>query len=445
MIHDMRLVQRNLPCFVSSVFLLIFMSCAPRNVKFYSADSPHANNSIFTPREFRRILKHASLPQVSDPTNRHLDSEPAAQLGHRLFFDSRLSVNNKINCATCHDPAKGLADGKPIAEGLGTGRRHTPSLWNVAYNRWFFWDGRADSLWAQALHPIESPAEMGSSRLAAAHLIYGDAELRRLYESTFGELPTLSDDMRFPAQGKPASSVDLNADDAAWKSMNADDQDAINRVFANIGKSLAAYESKLVSRRSPFDVFAEGLATDDKNKMAVLSPAAQRGLMLFVGSANCRVCHAGPNFTDGEFHDTRVPTLDGEQPTDPGRFNGVNEVIHDPFNATGVYSDEGTGSLVEFLINNPENWGRFKTPSLRNVARTAPYMHQGQFATLNEVIDYYSTLDKALPAGHHGETILQPLFLSDEEKHDLVAFLESLTDENIPPEWLVRATAATVP
>lgn len=445
MIQVMRFVRRNLPCLVSSVFLLIFMSCAPRNVKLQTIDSSHSNNSIFTPQEFRRILKHASLPQVSDPTNRYQNSESAAILGHRLFFDTRLSVNNKINCAACHDPTKGLADGKPIAEGLETGRRHTPSLWNVAYNRWFFWDGRADSLWAQALHPIESPAEMGFSRLAAAHLIYGDAVLRRLYESTFGALPTLSDDTRFPAQGKPASSVDPNGNDATWKSMNADDQDAINRVFANIGKSLAAYESKLVSRRSPFDVFADGLATDDKNKMAALSPAAQRGLKLFVGSANCRVCHAGPNFTDGEFHDTRVPTLDGGQPTDPGRFNGANEVIHDPFNATGAFSDERTGSFVEFLVNNPENWGRFKTPTLRNVARTAPYMHQGQFATLNEVVDYYSTLDRALPAGHHGETILQPLFLSEDEEHDLIAFLESLTDENITPEWLVPAANTKLP
>ncbi len=419
-----------------TVVLLFLSACTLRTDETSTANEHPAPIESFTAQEIRRILSHSPLPPAQDPTNRQLNDPAAAELGHRLFFDVRLSANGQISCATCHDPARSFADGKPFSEGLQTGSRHTPSLWNVAHNRWFFWDGRADSLWAQALHPIESPMEMGSSRLAAARLIHDDDAYRELYVRAFGNLPPLTDRSRFPEQGKPKSAADPNADDASWNEMSPDDQFAANRVFANIGKAIAAYESKLLSRRSPFDVFVEGLSTEDHSKLAALSPAAQRGLKLFIGSANCRSCHMGPNFTDGEFHDTRVPPREGRSPDDPGRFAGVAEVKNDPFNAAGVFSDQRTGSIVEFLVNNAENWGRFKTPTLRNVAKTAPYMHQGQFESLAEVVHFYSTLEGALPAGHHAETIIQPLFLTHQEEADLVAFLESLTDEAIEPELL---------
>jgi cytochrome c peroxidase len=367
----------------------------------------------FSDQEVHKIVKHSPLPLPTDPTNRFLNNEAAARLGQLLFFDERLSSNGKIACATCHDPTKGFSDGRNLAVGLQKGRRHSPTVWNAAYNRWFFWDGRADSLWAQALRPIENTLEMGSTRQAVARLIESDDNLRREYVSCFGELP------------RESSNVD--------------------RMFANVGKALAAYESRLVSRRSPFDVFVEGLASKDEKKLSALSPAGKRGLRLFLGRANCRTCHMGPNFTDGEFHDTRVPPLDADAAPEAGRFAGVDEVRRDPFNVAGEFSDDRgkrTRAKIEFLANSQENWGRFKTPTLRNTAQTAPYMHQGQFASLREVIEYYSTLDRALPAGHHAETILRPLFLNEEEAADLVAFLESLTDECIDPRLLRRPDAS---
>ena len=223
--------------------------------------------------------------------------------------------------------------------------------------------------------------------------------------------------------------------------MSEQDREAVNRIFANLGKAIAAYERKLVSRRSPFDRFAEGLATGDVERMnAALSPSAQRGLELFISPrAGCTLCHNGPNFSDGEFHSIGVPPAGGGLPTDPGRYVGVEVLRRDPFNALGSFSDAPDGSTAArtgSIANGPHNWGNFKTPTLRNVARTAPYMHQGQFATLDEVLHYYSTLEGAVQLDHHQEQILKPLQLSEQEREDLRAFLESLTDEGIDPALL---------
>ena len=430
-----------LSCGVAAIVML-GAACRPRDESAASRPTSSGTDVEFTSQEIRRIRSHSPLPPVQDPTNRIVDNQLAAALGRQLFFDKRLSSNGQLSCATCHEPARAFTDGRPIAEGLQPGRRHTPSLWNVAYNRWYFWDGRADSLWAQALHPIESPAELGSSRLAAAHLVDGDANYRGMYERVFGEMPSLSDRRRFPAEGKPVTAADPDADETAWRAMSESDQELVNTIFVNIGKTLAAFESRLVSRRSPFDRFVEALADGDAEEMRAYPIAARRGLKLFVGKANCRSCHTGPNFTDGEFHDTRIPPRADQTAPDPGRFAGLDEARRDPFNAMGKFSDRPSDTIIEYTINNPENWGRFKTPTLRNVARTAPYMHQGQFATLTDVVRYYSTLEQAMPAGHHSETILQPLHLSEGEISDLVAFLESLTDENIDPEWLRPSAAA---
>jgi cytochrome c peroxidase len=221
--------------------------------------------------------------------------------------------------------------------------------------------------------------------------------------------------------------------------MTAEDQRAANAVFVNVGKAIAAYEHRLLSNHSPFDEFVEGLRGGDSDRIAALSPEAQRGLKLFIGTGECRLCHSGPNFTDGEFHDIRVPPREGGQPRDAGRFGGLRNLLEDPFNAAGEYSDDREGSAarrLRFTVNGPENWGRFKTPSLRNVALTAPYMHQGQFESLEEVVEYYSTLEGAVVADHHDEAILVPRDFTEQEKRDLVAFLRSLTDDDLDPSLL---------
>ena len=216
--------------------------------------------------------------------------------------------------------------------------------------------------------------------------------------------------------------------------MSEDDRHAVTRVLVHATKAIAAYERQLVSRESAFDRFARGLASGDPQQRSALSPSAQRGLKLFVTSADCRQCHSDANFTDDEFHDLGLAPRGGGLRSDPGRYAGLERLLADPLRASGEFSDAREGAKareLEFLPRTQESWGQFKTPSLRNVALTAPYSHDGTFATLEDVVRFYSTLEGSAPAGHHGERVLQPLDLSEEAIADLVAFLESLTDEGI--------------
>ncbi len=387
-----------------------------------------------------RIAHLAPLgPPPADPTNRVADDARAARLGQFLFFDARLSMPGTIACATCHDPAKSFQDGLPLPNTIGIGKRRTISLLGAAHQRWFFWDGRADSLWSQALVPIENPVEMGSSRLAVAHTLYEDSELRRAYEEIFGALPELSDGARFPAQGRPVPAEPDHPHQLAWASMVEADRAAIDRVAANTGKAIAAYERRLVPGRSAFDRFAEALASGDAQGTAVLAPAAQRGLALFLGRANCVLCHGGPTFSDSEFHNTGAPSAGDGEVLDSGRYGGLQELRESPFHAGGAYSDDPEGAAarrVRSLRITSETWGEFKTPSLRNVAGRGPYMHGGRFATLADVLQFYSTLEGASGRSHHQEQTLVPIRLSEEETVDLLAFLAALTGDPLPDELL---------
>lgn len=392
--------------------------------------------ALFDAKTLARIRQHSPRPAPPpDPTNRVADDPRAAALGQRLFFETRWSRNGAISCATCHEPERAFADAKQLGEGLAKLERHTPSLLDVAYNRWFFWDGRADTLWSQALGPFENDAEMGGARVGAVALVAEDERLRADYTALFGALPDVSDRARFPRDAKP-SDTNTTAN-SAWLAMRADDREAIDRAASNLAKCLAAYERQLVTGPSPFDRFVEGLADGDARKLGALSPSAQRGLALFVGKANCRLCHSGPNFSDGEFHSLGLAPLGGPPPRDSGRHAGAKLVREHPFNATSRFSDARAGEAAERLAtvrSAPEMWGEFKTPSLRNVGRTAPYMHQGQFPTLEAVVRFYSTMEGALPVGHHQETVMQPLNLSEQEIADLVAFLSSLDGEDVDAE-----------
>lgn len=402
----------------------------------------------FDARETRRILAHTGLPgPPPDPTNAVGDDPRAAALGQFLFFDPRLSRDGSVSCATCHDPRRGFSDGVPIGEGLGPGRRHTMTLWNAAYQRWLFWDGRADSLWAQALRPIESENELGSSRVDAARLVHDDPLLRTAYEAIFGSLPDLDDAERFPPGARPVPGEPGHPSARAWNAMRDADREAIDRVFASLGKSIAAYERRLVSPSSPFDRFAARLERGEATSDTDYPAAARRGLRLFAGRGNCRLCHVGPNLSDGEFHDTGVAPRKGGPLRDPARYEGIPAVLADPFNAAGAHSDDPEGPRareLRYLARTSEAWGQFRTPTLRNVARTAPYMHEGQLATLEDVVRFYSTLEGAAPAGHHGEQLLVPLDLTEREIADLVAFLETLTDESVDPA-LLEAPASPFP
>jgi cytochrome c peroxidase len=381
------------------------------------------------------LLELSPLPDPPpDPTNAVHADPAAARLGQALFFDRRLSADATVSCATCHVPEQSWTDGRPLARGVSALPRHTMTLWNVAHNRWFFWDGRKDTLWSQALAPLEDEREHATSRLAVLHVLHADEGYRRAYTDVFGPLPELTDATRFPRDARPTPETPEQPHHVAWQAMSAADQEAATRAFVNVGKALAAFQRNLVSRAAPFDEFVEGLRTGDAQKVAALSPAAQRGAALFAGKARCFLCHDGPLLSDLEFHDNRVPV--GEEGGDPGRKLGIRRLQADPFNSRSVFADDGgeAGRIkVGLLVSDSHGGKLFKTPTLRNIARTAPYMHEGQLATLADVVRFYDTLEGAAPESG-SERIIQPLGLTEEERADLVAFLESLTDEGLPAE-----------
>jgi cytochrome c peroxidase len=401
----------------------------------------------FSAAEISRILQHSPLPPVPHDSSNAVDSlEAAAHFGQFLFFERKLSASGAFSCATCHRPDLNWTDGKQLSEGSGPGTRRTPSLWNVAYNRWYFWDGRADTLWSQALKPMEARIEMNGSRVQVAFLISTDPDLRLAYTRIFGELPALPPLENIQRSARPILQDPTDPDNIAWTKISGSDQENINRIFSNVGKALAAYERRIVSRDAPFDKFAEGLRSHDQAKLDCISESAQRGLKLFVGSADCRQCHSGPSFSDGEFHNIRLPPLNAALSRDAGRYSGIDAVVKDEFNSAGIYSDGKPAVLprLQAIRKSDHNWGEFKTPGLRNVAERSPYMHEGQFAILEDVLHYYSTLDEALPPDHDQEQILFPLNLSEEDVADLVAFLKTLTGRPLD-EKLLRQPASPLP
>lgn len=370
-----------------------------------------------------RLIQSLSLSKLAqlttDPSNRVADSELAAEFGHALYFDTRLSGNGSVSCASCHQPELMFTDGLELAVGMGIGTRHTPSLVGLSYSPWFYWDGRKDSQWAQALAPLESRHEHGTDRLQVSRLVASDSEYRAYYTELFGELPQIPDS---PIAATPASTADLLA---AWQSIAADDQSAISAVFANIGKSLAAYQRKLIPGRSRFDDYADTLAVDNNTDQGgLLSNPEKAGLQLFIDKAQCISCHNGPLFTNHEFHNTGVLAVFGQLPP-MGRYDGIRIARQDPFNCLGKFSDATAAQCVELRFARDENdlVGAHKTPTLRNIVETAPYMHGGQIGTLTDAIDHYNEAPSSMLS--HNEA--KPLGLRPVELRQLESFLHSLS------------------
>jgi cytochrome c peroxidase len=359
----------------------------------------------------------ALAPLPPDPTNRVADDPRAAALGATLFFEQRLSRDGTVACGTCHASDRQFQDGLPFGRGVGETNRRTMPLAGAAYDAWFFWDGRRDSMWAQALVPLEDQAEHAGTRTAYAHFV--GAHLRDRYEGVFGALPDLSD---LPASAGPLGTP---AEQAAWQAMTEEQRLAVDTVFANIGKALAAFQRDIGYPPTRFDRFAQAVASGDTPQGdAALSDQELLGLRLFIGKAQCATCHTGPRFTDGVFHNTGVPPAPGK-PTDLGREAAVALVEGDPFNCFGRFRDggeEACGELRFMRRDGAELTRAFKTPSLRGVSQRPPYMHAGQFATLEEVVDHYARA----PQPEVGHSEAKPLRLSEREKAALVAFLGTL-------------------
>jgi cytochrome c peroxidase len=381
-----------------------------------------------------RGLWIGSLPALPpDPSNAYADDPRAAALGQRLFFDTRFSSNGAVSCATCHQPELMFTDGLSLAEGVGTTTRKTMTIIGTAYSPWQFWDGRTDSQWAQALAPMENAVEHGGSRTQYVHLI--ESHYRAEYEKIFGLLPDFSDRTRFPLVAGP---VDDPAARAAWDSMAPADRQAVTHVFVNLGKAIAAYERLVMPGPSRFDLYVEALLNGDSRSMkTALSTEEVAGLRLFIGQAQCIQCHNGPLFTNNDFHNTGVPTGQG-LPVDDGRASGVQKVLGDEFNCLSQWSDAGEQDCAElrFVASEGEQLrGAFKPSGLRNIAETAPYMHAGQFATLEEVLAHYNRA----PASPIGHTELKPLGLTEREMGQIVAFLRALNGGVTAPPELLRA------
>lgn len=355
--------------------------------------------------QLRSLWIESLAPLPADPTNAVGDDPRAAEFGHRLFFEPRFSANGMISCATCHQPVRRFTDGLPTAVALGRSARNTPSIVGAAYSPWFYWDGRKDSQWSQALSPIEDPNEHGGNRLKVLSVIASDPGYRQAYESLFGAPPR----------------IDAPSD--------------VDRAFANIGKALAAYQRKLEPGRSRFDDYVSHLeAGGDYLDQAILSRDELHGLKLFVGEARCTECHNGPLLTNNEFHNTGLLSVPGTLP-DRGRIDALQQVEEDPFNCLGAFSDDPDRACSElrYMRDGTELIGATRTPSLRNLGDTAPYQSRGQFATLGEVLDHYNEAPDAM-IGHNES---KPLGLAGWQLRYLEAFLETLDAEpDANARWL---------
>jgi len=377
------------------------------SVAFWFARSPSPGAWTAAEIDLLQSLWIGSLPPVPpDPSNAVADDPRAAHLGQRLFFDTRLSANGAVACATCHQPARLFTDGLDVAQGVARGERHTMGLAGAAYSPWMFWDGRKDSLWSQALGPLENSLEHGGNRLQFVELLVSDERYRMDYKELFGPLPEL------PAQ-----------------------EPEITTAFANIGKAIAAYERLLIPGASRFDRYVQALLKNEGLTVdAILTTDELAGLQLFIGEAQCINCHNGPLFTNNEFHNTAVLPAHGKLPS-MGRVGAVREARADPFNCLGNFSDDPDANCAElrFARTGDELIGTHKTPSLRNVALTAPYMHAGQLISLADVIDQYDRAPLALVGHNEAKT----LNLSSKQKQQLEMFLHALSGPLATlPEWL---------
>ena len=376
---------------------LVLVPLSPLMITAASAAGPPALLN-FTPHELSRILRHGPWPPppARDAGNALAGRPEAIALGQQLFFDARLSSDGRLACASCHRPTLAFADGLPRGRGRSLLARNTPTLWNAVHERWLGWDGAADSLWSQHLQPLGAASEMAASAAQVRATLAGDPELSCRWQQVFG------------------AQVPIDAESA----------------LVGTAKAIAAFVGTLVSARTPFDDFRDALTRGDSTAAARYPLPAQRGLRLFVGAGQCSTCHVGPRFSHGEFGDIGVPFFVRPGVVDPGRHGGIAALRASAYNLLSRWNDDPAGEATlktRHVQAEQRNFGEFKVPGLRNVALTAPYMHNGSLPTLDAVVRHYDQMD---PDRVHadGEQILRPLRLNGAQRADLVAFLGTLSD-----------------
>lgn len=374
------------------------------------------------------ILKSLWIGSVgsmeADGSNRFSNSADAASLGKKLFFDANLSASGKISCASCHQPEKKFTDGKRVSFGSSETKRNAQGLLGVGYHTWFYWDGRRDSLWAQALTPIETQGEMDNNRTDAVRYVLQHTE----YGQEFIELGGHGLDVGDKARFKPgAGPFTTSGGKQLWLSMSPEDRESVNQTFADIGKIIAAYVEQLRHQPSRFDEFVEVLIeSGGESANAILDTDERKGLKLFLdsGRTQCLRCHNGPLFTNFGFHNIATGGFDGVT-LDLGRMVGLQAALVNEFNCNGEFSDSGDNrcAKLEFAADNHGGQGAFKVPGLRDVGDTHPYMHDGRFSDLYEVIRFYTQVPDAELEPHE----VPALSLSQQEIEQMVAFLKTLT------------------
>ncbi len=397
---------------------------------------PYDNLYFFTEREIE-FLNSFTLETLTkeqlDYSNKFINNQNAVELGRKLFFDIRLSKSQTRSCASCHNPKRKFTDGLSLAQGAQKLKRNTPSILGLAYSDWFYWDGRKDSLWSQALAPLEDPKEQGISRVSVVKVI--DKFYRKEYETIFGSFTPKEKLYQLPANASPVQDAESKR---LWEQMLQDDKDNINKVFVNVGKAIAAFEATLLPNQSNFDFFVAATKSGDLVKQKkYMKPQAVRGMRLFMGKARCASCHNGPLFTNFEFHNIGVPERNNVD-VDLGRLVGAKLAANDEFNCASKFSDanieKDCGEIRFIKKEGRELIGAFKTPSLRNIAETGPYMHAGQFETLEDVLNHYNrpTPPYYDPKQHDERPHfdLLPLNFSQKDLQSLVVFLEMLSDKN---------------
>lgn len=297
-----------------------------------------------------QFLANRLLPPVPIPAD-NPQTDAKVKLGQQLYFEKRISLDNTISCASCHDPEHGWADPRPVSEGVdhAKGGRNSPTVLNAAYNRFQFWDGREPDLEHQALGPLQNPVEMKMTMPMVLDRLKTLPGYVRQFQEVFGTEPN--------------------------------DQ--------GVAKAIAAFERTVISSGSPYDQYLGG----DRSAM---SASAVRGMNLFKGKAHCISCHSGPNFTDSRFHNLGIGYAGGKL-ADVGRFE---------------------------VTKDRQDMGAFKTPTLRSVALTGPYLHDGSETTLEDVVALYNRGGVANP---HLDRLMMPLHLTARERADLVEFMKALT------------------
>jgi cytochrome c peroxidase len=471
-----------------------------------------------------RLAALSGVPATqTDPSNGFASgplAPMAQQLGRQFFSDPRFSGNAtgtdaigrpmpygraakgqpiNVSCYSCHDLRAGGIDTSTqpgnVSIGMSWTDTNSQSVINAGFQPLMFWNGRADSLWAQATGSLE--AAMGSNRLRAGWVIA--SYYRADYEAVFSDYPlpmtgtiadltaTLATDAahagqcamnpgcpagcrtvtntatgatacfpRFPLDGKPGKQAGCQAGDAtepfsdAYDCMDPADQAAATRIAVNFGKAVGAFEMLLISRNSPFDRFVADMRDGDAVESTAIPDAAKNGALLFVGKAGCADCHNTPLLSDGKYYNIGVPQVGPGVPTVAdcpqggtcdcvtpnnclpfGAVDGIAKLKKNAYRRDSMWSDDtGDTSRASYVAADPLSFphGGFRTPSLRDVALTAPYMHTGGLPTLEAVVAHYNRGGDPDADGDRSARI-KPLYLTDDEQSDLVAFLKTLTGE----------------